>query len=201
MKPNYKQCWILLLALLVSPVAFAGIADEGTLYPVDPPLSNPLVSTFLPGYGTGVATVTSQVYKAKEDSNYRGNYIYTYIISGAQVNLSFFSVEILPNVEICCYGWDVVGKTPWAWEPVNDPVESIEALFNNPLKPGDTSATLWFISPQGPTEADGALAGITGGQYNFLVGKVLTPHVPEPTTGLLLAAGGLLSRFSRKRKS
>ncbi len=195
MKPNRRQCWIILLALLVSPFAFAGIADEGTLY-------QNLVFDFTPGTGTGVATVTSNVYKANENSQYAGYYIYTYLISGSQVNLSFFSVEILPEAVLTdWYGYDANGKTPLAWEPVNDPSESFEAFFKNPIKPGETSATLWFISPQGPTEADGALAGITGGQYNFLVGRVLTPTIPEPTTGLLLAAGGLLSRFPRKRKS
>lgn len=195
MKPIQKQCWFLLLALLVSPVAFAGlIADEGTLYAS-------LSDTFLPGTGTGAAEVLSRVYLAGEESNYRGNYIYTYQISDARVNLSFFSAEILPNVEILAYGWDADGKTPFAWEPVNDPIESMEAFFTNPLKTGDISATLWFISPQGPAEADGALAGITAGQYNFLVGNILTPSVPEPTTALLLAAGGLLSRISRKRKT
>lgn len=196
MKPIQRQCWIILLALLVSPIAFAGITDGSTLYAS-------LSDTFEPGTGTGSAEVLSRVYLAGEEHNYRGNYIYTYLISKAQVNLSFFSVEILPDVEILAYGWDVDGKTPLVWEPVNDPdeskIKSIEAFFKNPLKPGDTSATLWFISPQGPTEADGSLAGITAGQYNFLVGKVLTPNVPEPTTALLLAAGGLLSRFSRKR--
>jgi|GEM_PF-690395 len=209
MKPILRQCWIVLLALLVSPIAFAGITDGSTLYAS-------LSDTFVPGSGTGAAEVLSRVYLAGEEHNYQGNYIYTYLytylISDACVNLSFFSVEILPDVEILAYGWDVDGKTPFVWESVNDPwesvndpvestIKSIEAFFKNPLKPGDTSATLWFISPQKPTEADGSLAGITAGQYNFLVGKVLTPIVPEPMTALLLAAGSLLSRFSRKRNA
>jgi len=197
MKPIQRQCWIILLALLVSPIAFAGITDGSTLYAS-------LSDTFEPGTGTGTAEVLSRVYLAGEEHNYQGNYIYTYLISDARVNLSFFSVEILADVEILDYGWDVDGKTPFAWEPVNDPdeskIKSIEAFFKNPLKPGDTSATLWFISPQKPIEADGSLAGITAGQYNFLVGKILTPKfVPEPMTALLLTAGGMLSRFSRKR--
>jgi hypothetical protein len=194
MKPNQRQSWIALLALLVSPFAFAGITDGSSLY-------MSLTDTFTPGTGTGSAVVLSQVYLAGSEHNYTGNYIYTYLISDAQVNLSFFSVDILADVEILAYGWEMDGKAPLSWVPVNEPVESIEAFFMNPLKPGDISATLWFISPQGPTEADGALAGITGTQYNFLVGKILTPIVPEPTTMLLLAAGGLMTRFSRKRKS
>lgn len=192
MKPNLWQCRIFFLALLVSPICWAGIGDEGTL-------ADSLVFTFLPGSGTGSAIVTSKVYQASEESNYRGFYIYTYLISDAKVNLSVFSAEILPDAVIGTYGWDADGKAPLSWEPVNDPVESIDAFFNSSIKPGETSATLWFISPQGPTQADGAVAGITGGSYNFLVGKILTP-IPEPTTCLLLAAGGLLSRFSRKRK-
>ncbi len=192
MKPNLWQCRILFLALLVSPICWAGIADEGILV-------DSLVFTFLPGSGTGSATVTSKVYQANEQSNYRGSYIYTYLISDAKVNLSFFSVEILPNAVIGWYGWDTDGKAPLTWEPVNMPVESFEAFFKDPVKPGETSATLWFISPQGPTQEDSTLAGITGGSYNFLIGEILTP-IPEPTTCLLLVAGGLLSRFSRKRK-
>jgi hypothetical protein len=196
MKPNLWQCRIFFLALLVSPICWAGIGDEGTL-------ADSLVFTFLPGSGTGSAIVTSKVYQASEESNYRGFYIYTYLISDATVNLSVFSAEILPNAVIGAYGWDADGKAPLSWEPVRNssegPIESFDAFFNITVKPGETSATLWFISPQGPTQEDGALAGITGGSYNFLVGKILTP-IPEPTTCLLLAAGGLLSRFSRKRK-
>jgi len=189
MKPIQKQCLTVLLALLVSPIALAGITDGGT------PYGAPLVSTFLPGYGTGVATVTSSVYT----DNTTGDFIYTYIISGAQVNLSFFAVELYPDVTILDWGVDAGANPPLSWEPVNTPFESIEAFFKDPIESGETSATLWFISPQSPTEADGALAGITGGQYNFLVGHVLTP-VPEPATWILLMAGGLFGRLSRRRK-
>lgn len=189
MKPSKMQCLTVLLALLVSPIALAGITDDAT------PYGAPLVSTFLPGYGTGVATVTSSVYT----DNTTGDFIYTYLISGPQVNLSFFSVELYPNVTIVDWGVDAGGIEPLNWVPVNNPYESMEASFDAPIESGETSATLWFISPQGPTEADGALAGITNGRYNFLVGQVLTP-VPEPATWMLLIAGGLFGRLSRKRK-
>ncbi|MEJ5260581.1 MAG: PEP-CTERM sorting domain-containing protein [Anaerohalosphaeraceae bacterium] len=194
MKPIQRQCRIVLLALLVSPIALAGMADEGVLV-------DSLTSTFLPGYGTGIATVDSKVYWANPDSVYAGNYIYTYLISGSQVNLSFFSVELYPDVLISSWGVETPGKQPAVWSPVNNPYESMEALFVSPILPGETSATLWFISPYGPIKADGALAGITRGSYNFLVGQVLSPVIPEPATVLLLTVGGLLSRFSRKRKS
>jgi hypothetical protein len=194
MKPCPRQCLAVLLALLVSPVAFAAIADEGNL-------TDYLQSTFGPGSGSGNALVESFVYTAKPESQYSGNFIYAYLISNARVNLSFFSVEILPGEGIVDYGWDTGGEEPFAWEPVNNPVESIEAFFKDPIESGgETSAMLWFISPHGPTEADGALAGITGGSYNFLVGNVLTPQVPEPATWMLLIGGGLLGRLSRKRK-
>ena len=193
MKPSFRQCLTVFLALLVSPISMAGIMDEGTPF-------DHLESTFLPGTGSGVATVESFVFTANPESLYSGNFIYAYYISNAQANLSFFSVEILPGENILQYGWDSGDKEPFAWEPVNDPVGSIEAFFKNPILPGEASAVLWFISPHGPTEADGALAGITGGSYNFLVGKVLTPQVPEPATWLMLMAGGLFGRLSRKRK-
>lgn len=174
--------------LLVSPYALAAIPDLGDSYAF-------LHSTFLPGYGTGVADVDSQVFKSASSDDY----IYTYIISGSQVNLSFFSVELFPDAGV--YEWDVDGavNTPAVWDLVNDPPESIEALFLDPIEPGEVSATLWFKSPYAPTTADGALSGITGGSYNFLVGDVLTP-APEPATWMLLVSGGMLNCFSRRRK-
>jgi hypothetical protein len=175
--------------LLVSPVAWSGITDEGTFL-------TSLNSTFEPGYGSGVATVLSRVYT----HNTTGDFIYTYVLSNARVNLSFFSVELYPNVTILDWGVDLGPNQPLAWEPVNNPFESVEAFFKDPIESGEVSAMLWFISPQGPALADGSLAGITGGSYNFLVGEVLTPQVPEPATWMLLIAGGLFGRLSRKRK-
>ena len=191
MKPSGMQRFtaVLFFALLVSPCALAVIPDLGASYATLP-------STFIPGYGTGAADVFSEVFTSASSDDY----IYTYIISGSQVNLSYFSVELLPGAGVYDWGVDGVLNQPAVWDLVNDPPESIDALFLDPIGPGDTSATLWFKSPYAPVTAEGALTGITGGSYNFLVGEVLTPQVPEPATWMLICIGGLLGRVSRKRK-
>ncbi len=174
MKP-YTVLAMALSVCLMAPTAFAGL------------------ELFSPGYGSGSAYVTSTAYESS------GNYVYEYVISGVQnANFSFFSVAINPGVDIISFGWDPGTGNPFAWQPVNNPPQSIEALFTNPIGPGETSSTLWFVSSKPPTEGIGSLAGLSGGQYQFAVGKVLMPN-PEPATLLILTAGAILLSSRRKK--
>ena len=168
-----------LLCMLTPPTLFAGI------------------ELFSPVYGSGSATVTSSAYYDAISSEW----VYEYQISNATINFSFFSVAINPGASITDYGWYAGAGDPLAWEPVNNPPQSIEAFFKDPIGPTEMSSILWFTSPNEPTEGIGSLAGMSGGQYSsFAVGTVLTP-IPEPATFMLLATGAAACFVGRSRKN
>ena len=143
--------------------------------------------------GTYAVTVKSTV----EDVGGQYKYSYT-ILPTSTADVQWFSVSLLPGVVITDWGVEAGSGQPFAWTPVGLPSAiSVDALFAQPIVAGTTSATLWFTSPSYYTITDGAASGLTGGQYVFVTGDVLTP-IPEPATLTILLGGMLLGLCKRK---
>jgi hypothetical protein len=170
---------------------------------VVPPSHNPVpvsggeLTDLFTGAGTGQALVTSKVYSLGPTA---GGYLYTYQITGATANFTWFSVALNSGTSILGYESDeTLGIKPVNWLPVEDAVNpnSIEAFFRNGLTTGD-SALLWFTAANGPTPGDGALARLSANGGAYALGSVLIP-VPEPITMALLGLGWLVVRSYRRK--
>jgi len=176
MKPIQKQCVTVLVALLVSSMATAKIADLGTyLQEAD--------------YLFGSIEVTCTVYTIGTQ------YLYTYDLTNPIDSLqsaSWFSVAISPGVEILSVGYDT-SKTkivPALWHDIGDPISSIDAQFLEKIDPGESSTTLFYLSSQRPGETSASMGGVSDGGSFVYVNKITSP-VPEPATVMILAAGAL----------
>jgi hypothetical protein len=150
-------------------------------------------SNFSPfGGGLDTVAVQSTVYQFGND------FIYGYQILTGTVDVSWFSVEILPGAVVTAVGYDLGSGQPTIWGPVGTPIVSMDASFTAPITAGNASQMVWFISPQRWIEADGATGGITGGQYVTTGGTILTP-IPEPATLAIFGLGAALAFGLRKK--
>jgi hypothetical protein len=155
-------------------------------------------SDLFSGTGSGHATVISKVYSLGPTA---GGYLYTYQITGATANFTWFSVALNPGMSIdSCNSDETFGIKPIEWLPVEDYTNpnSIEAFFKNGLTSGN-SALLWFTTSDGPTPGLGALARLSANGGAYAEGTVLVP-VPEPLTVTLLGFGWLAAVRSFRRK-
>ena len=165
--------------------------------PFDQLLNEDFIVVHGSGLGTAKASVTSTVYTADA-----GGYIYTYQISNAVVNFSWFSAAF-NSVAISGWGVDVSGTqmAPIAWDPVDDSsaATSVEAFFSPGLTASNNSAILWFTCANAPSDGVGALAKLSVSGLVAAEGPVLVP-VPEPLTAILLGGGWILLRMYRHKK-
>ncbi len=184
MKPIQTRWFaVLIAALLVSPTVSAGIADLGT---------NPQAFQ----YDFGLIEVNCTVY------NFGSMYLYTYELVNSPQNTesaSWFSVALKPGVDIVSIGYDysTTDVVPVLWHDIGTPISSIDAQFQNPIDPGESSTTLFYISSQGPSLTSASLGGSSNGQ-TFVHYNAMTSPVPEPATVCILAAGACLCLRRRK---
>lgn len=148
---------------------------------------------FAPVYGSGQATVTSQVYEGQD-----GNYIYAYLISGSTAKFTWFSVALDPAITVISWDYELPGTAPAIWAPVDSPATSIEAFFATGLTSGD-SALLWFTSPESPDMGTGALARMSNTGGTYAIGELIVP-TPEPATLIMLGIGWLAMRPYRRKR-
>jgi hypothetical protein len=91
------------------------------------------------------------------------------------------------------------------WTPVRDdltsPAQSMDALFNlPPIKNGNTSALLWFVSENIYGFGQGTLFGMSANGVESETMQIIAP-VPEPATISLLAFGGILAARARRKNN
>lgn len=180
MKPIRMPCVIVAFALLVSPSFLAaGITDIA-----GPPIQET-------DYLFGSIEVSCAVYQI-------GNlYLYTYDLTNPLDSLqsaSWFSVGILPGVDIVSVGYDTSQTeiVPALWHDIGDPISSVDAQFLETIDPGESSTILFYLSSKEPGQTSASLGGVAGNESFVYEGKITSP-VPEPATVLLLAAGALMS--------
>ena len=126
-----------------------------------------------------------------EDSPTTGYYRYNYEILEQNVNIQWFSVELLSDAIVSALK-PVPSETgdPAMWSVVefDGSDVSVDAFYISQIIPGQDSTVLWFDSPQPYTIVDGMASGITGGVYRSFEGNLYSP-IPEPATMSLLALG------------
>ncbi len=159
--------------------------------------------TFTMNGGTG--QVDCAVYQFTNGS-YSSEYLYTYQIENINtgVGLSFFSIAVTSGAVINDTGWDSGTANPLFWTPVTDAdtslVQSVEALFNFPIKNTQTSALLWFVSDNISGLGQGFLFGRSANTAQDATANLLSP-VPEPATISLLVFGGILAALARRKNN
>jgi hypothetical protein len=169
-----------------------------------PPGGTPTTHMATFNIGSGTATVNSGVYQCN-DGEYNGKYVYTYQISNINtgVGLSFFSVGVTIGATVIGHDCAPGNIGPEDWSAVGDNlplVQSVNASFDTPIKNGQGSALLWFVSDYGPTMGEGFLFGFLSRVPEYDSAEVLAP-VPEPATISLLTFGGILAARARGRNS
>jgi hypothetical protein len=153
--------------------------------------------------GSGSATVSSDVYYGYSSGQYQDKYVYAYQIENVDsgLGLSHFSVSIAITSGASAYDADfeqITGAVdPALWAAINNPVQSVDALFTDTIENGDISARLWFVSDYASGYSTSALQCMSGGNSYYATADVLSP-VPEPATVALFGLGALIA-FRRKR--
>ena len=174
------RLWIAVLLAACVPSAFGGIADLGTLLQSD--LNKPF----------GDILVTSRVY------SFGDQYLYTYQLdnpSNSTQTTSWFSVAVNPDADILTVAYDAGANVPALWTGVGSPFISVDAFFVNPISPGKTSTTLYYLSSVSYGWADASIGNGGFTAYN----QVLAP-APEPMTLVLLGAGAVMSLRRRRHR-
>ncbi|UCC22788.1 MAG: PEP-CTERM sorting domain-containing protein [Planctomycetota bacterium] len=150
----------------------------------------------------GSTTVTSDVY-GYTSGTYEDKYVYVYQITNVDCDLGLghFSVSIVVSDGASAYGCDYEelpgAINPAIWTTLNDPVQSVDAIFTDTIDTGESSALLWFVSDYTPGYSTSAVHCMSGGVSYYATADVLSP-VPEPATVLLLGTGALMV-LRRKR--
>ena len=163
------------------------------------------MASFDIGAGTNNATVNSGVYQCT-GGEYISKYVYTYQIANINsgVGLSFFSAGVTNGANVIIAGSDAGAISPSYWEAVGDNpptlVQSVDASFSTPIKNGQSSTLLWFVSDYGPTMGEGFLFGFLSRAPQYDSAEVFVP-VPEPATISLMAIGGMLAAHARRRNN
>ena len=192
----------LLIGLLVA-VFMAGSATAGSMaVPLDPKTqaATPIIGEMLGSLGV----VDSYVYQFTSGT-YANKYLYTYKLTSTNIGISFFSIGVDDSASLCLNAVDVNyesdgGVDPLYWNPVGNPLQSVDAgFFVTPIYSGQASALLWFIADCAPVMGKASVFGTSSGVPAFGEGDIYT--IPEPTTIMLLTAGGLWSFMRRKKRS
>jgi hypothetical protein len=194
------------IAILVFAFALLQAAQIASAVPdanTTPHSSLPGVTFTMDGGSAQVDCVVSKII----DGTYADNYLYTYrITNNSSVGLSFFSIAVTNGAAINDWGRDTGVDTvnPLQWTPVIDGdtslVQSVDALFNLPIKNTQTSALLWFVSDNASASGQGALFGTSAGAPCYATAELFAP-VPEPATISLLAFGGILAARARRKNN
>ena len=150
------------------------------------------------------ATVSSGVYQCNE-GEYNGKYVYTYQISNINtgVGLSFFSAGVTNGATVLGLDSAPGDIGPGDWTAIGDNlplVQSVDASFNMPIKNGQGSTLLWFVSDYGPTMGEGFLFGFLARTPQYDSAELFAP-VPEPATISLLTIGGILAARARRKNN
>jgi hypothetical protein len=192
-----KKIAILILVFTVSLLAQVTKGESPA-----PPGATPTTHMATYNIWSGTATVNSGVYQCN-DGEYTGKYVYTYQISNIStgVGLSFFSVGVTNGATVIGLDCAPGNIGPGDWSAVGDNlplVQSVNASFDTPIKNGQGSTLLWFVSDYGPTMGEGFLFGFLSRVPEYDSAEVLAP-VPEPTTISLLTFGGILAARARRK--
>ncbi|MHC4912008.1 MAG: PEP-CTERM sorting domain-containing protein [Planctomycetota bacterium] len=153
--------------------------------------------------GSGSATVASDVYYGYAPGSYEGKYVYAYQINNmdSDLGLGHFSVSIAIADGASAYDADFEEQAgavnPAIWATLNNPVQSVDAIFTDTIENGESSARLWFVSDYAAGYSTSSLQSMSGGNSYYATADVLSP-VPEPATVTLLGLGALVV-FRRKR--
>jgi hypothetical protein len=152
----------------------------------------------------GTALADCQVFQFTSGAN-SGRYLYTYqITNNSIVGLSFFSIAVTSGAVINDTGWDPGTANPLFWTPVTDGetsmVQSVDALFNLPIKNAQTSALLWLVSDNTFSSEQGSLFGTSATGPQYAAADLFAP-VPEPATISLLTIGGIFAARARRKNN
>jgi len=182
-------------ALLQAAQSASALPDANTI----PHSSLSGVTFTMDGGSAQVDCVVSKII----DGTYSDKYLYTYqITNNSSVGLSFFSIAVTSGAVINDTGWDPGTANPLQWTSVTDGdtslVQSVDALFNLPIKNTQTSALLWFVSDNASASEQGSLFGTSASGPQYTAADLLSP-VPEPATISLLTIGGILAARARRK--